>query len=311
MILTVTLNPSVDMGYQLDELAIDGVSRVSPDAVSKTAGGKGLNVARVLTKLNQGVAATGFLGGNLGDFISQEITGIDIRDFFVRIDGDTRNCIALLHEGNQTEILEAGPEISTQEADDFLKQFSEQLKDVEVVTLSGSLPAGLPDDYYGKLIQMAVDAEKRVLLDTNGKLLKENLSGSSKPHLIKPNETELMDLTGIKDSEDESIVEALNAPIFADIPWVVVTQGSSGAIVKHDNLVYKATIPEVDVKNPVGSGDSVVAGLAAGFMQNLSGKSLIQYGLAMGVLNAMEEKTGDVNPELVDWCVGEITVEEM
>src|SRR5699024_8956086 len=107
MILTITLNPSVDISYKLDRFGIDQVNRVQD--VSKTAGGKGLNVTRVLHQLQEDVAASGFLGGSLGDFILKQLGNLGMRDFFTPIDGETRNCIAVIHEGKQTEILEGGP----------------------------------------------------------------------------------------------------------------------------------------------------------------------------------------------------------
>src|SRR5690625_154318 len=121
MILTITLNPAVDIGYQLDGLAIDTVNRVSE--VSKTAGGKGLNVARVVRQIGAEVGASGFLGGPLGDFIRKEIGRINIHDYFVPIEGETRNCIAVLHDGKQTEILESGPTISKEEAENFITHY--------------------------------------------------------------------------------------------------------------------------------------------------------------------------------------------
>src|SRR5690625_2721072 len=102
MILTVTLNTSVDISYTMDKLSLDMVNRVAD--VSKTAGGKGLNVSRVIQQLGEDVAATGFLGGSLGRFISQEIADQGIHDYFINIEGDTRNCIAVIHEEQQTEI---------------------------------------------------------------------------------------------------------------------------------------------------------------------------------------------------------------
>src|SRR5690625_1318603 len=109
MILTLTLNPAVDISYKLDQLSMDTVNRV--EDVSKTAGGKGLNVARVLTQLGEEVAASGFLGGRLGNCIRSQIDLLGINDFFIEISGETRNCIAVIHEGKQTEILESGPTI--------------------------------------------------------------------------------------------------------------------------------------------------------------------------------------------------------
>lgn len=303
MILTVTLNPAVDISYKLEQFSLDTVNRVSD--VSKTAGGKGLNVTRVLQQLGEDVAATGFLGGSLGAFIRGELTGIT--DYFVGIQAETRNCIAVIHGGKQTEILENGPIITTDEAALFLERFSDYMRDVDIVTISGSLPKGLANDFYEKLIKIAGNIP--VLLDTKGELLAHSLK--SRPFLIKPNLDELGDLLGKKIDTEADIVAALKMNLTANIPWVVITNGSKGAFVKHDKTIYRVTIPNVDAVNPVGSGDSVIAGFAAGLSRGFSNTELIKFGLAMGVLNAMEERTGHIDPDKIDWCTKQINVERI
>src|SRR5699024_11119246 len=139
MILTVTLNPSVDIGYKFEQFNIDTSNRVKD--ISKTAGGKGLNVSRVLKQLQQNVVATGILGGSIGDLISSEISERGIKDYLVDCAGATRNCIVGIHDGRkQTEILEGGPIIDSSEANDFLHHFRRAVQDDKIVTISGSLP---------------------------------------------------------------------------------------------------------------------------------------------------------------------------
>lgn len=307
MILTITLNPSVDISYKLPgPFAFDTVNRVTD--VSKTAGGKGLNVTRVLQQLGEDVAATGFLGGSLGDFIRQEISTLGIQDYFVGIEGATRNCIAVIHEGQQTEILESGPTVSNNEAELFLEELSSNMNQAKLLTISGSLPRGLADDYYNKVLAMAQQQNTPVLLDTKGKLLGHALENKSKPYLIKPNQEELADLLGKQLRDEADAIAALKSQQFADVPWVVVTLGANGALVKHEQTIYKVTIPEVNAVNPVGSGDAVIAGFAAGLSRGLADEALIKLGLTMGVLNAMEEKTGHIDPSKVDWCMEQMQV---
>ena len=305
MILTVSMNAAVDISYKLDQLTLDTVNRVSD--VTKTAGGKGLNVTRVLQQLGEDVAATGLLGGTLGQFIRGEISGV--QDCFMEIQGKTRNCIAIIHEGQQTEILENGPVITDEEAAAFLDKFSSHVETADLVTISGSLPDGLSDDFYKQLIEIAHSYGKRVLLDTKGELLKSTLA--SKPFLIKPNVDELEQLLDEKMDGEATVVNVLESGYFQDIDWVVVTNGAKGAWVKAGETVYEATIPVIDAVNAVGSGDSVVAGFAAGMSRNFPEIELIKFGLAMGVLNAMEQKTGSINPEKIDWCIKQITVKKL
>ena len=309
MIFTVTLNPSVDISYKLAEFKLDQANRVTD--VSKTAGGKGLNVSRVLKQLNQEVAATGFLGGSLGTFIRDELSALDVTDHFIDIKAPTRNCIAVIHDGNQqSEILESGPEILTDEANRFLVEFESAVQSSKWIAISGSLPKGLADNFYNQLLTIAKKYHVPVLLDTGGSLLEKALKQQDKPFLIKPNESEIADLLEQSIEDENQLIEALKKPLFSDVEWVVITLGSNGALIKHQKRIYRATIPKVDAVNPVGSGDSVIAGMAAGLANGLLGADLIRYGLAMGVLNAMEEKTGQIDPSKIDWCKDQVKVEE-
>lgn len=297
------------MSYKLDKLNLDTVNRVAD--VSKTAGGKGLNVARVAKQLDAKVSATGFLGGNLGDFISQQIKDQGIEDGFERISGDTRNCIAVIHEGQQTEILESGPTITAKEIASFLIAFTDHVHDKEIVALSGSLPKGLPTDFYAQLIAIANDLHVPVILDTSGEMLLNAVKGENKPFMIKPNEEEIAGLLGKDTLNEEEIIDSLRSVVFADIPLVVVTRGADGAIVKYHDTVYQATAPQIEAINAVGSGDSVVAGFATGLTKGLEDEELIKYGLAMGVLNALEENTGQIDPSKITWAVEQIMVNKI
>lgn len=307
MILTVTLNPAVDIGYKLDKLNLNAVNRVSD--ISKTAGGKGLNVARVARQLDAKVSASGFIGGSLGDFIRTEIKKDEIQDLFMNISGDTRNCIAVIHEGDQTEILESGPTITAEEAENYLTDFTDYLYQQEIVTLSGSLPKGLPTDYYAQLIEIANFHQVPVILDTSGDALLSAVKGKDKPFMIKPNEEELAALMGTDSLDEEAIVKALKSDLFTDIPLVVVTLGADGAIVKYHDDFYRANAPKIVAVNAVGSGDSVVAGFATGLVKKLDDEELIKFGLAMGALNALEERTGQIDPSKVAWAIEQIKLE--
>lgn len=305
MIVTVTLNPSVDINYKLNSLQLDGVNRVAD--VSKTAGGKGLNVTRVLRQLGKDVAATGFVGGHLGEFIKEETEKLGARSDFLSVEGETRNCIAVIHDGKQTEILEAGPTIQASDQATFVEAFKEMIDGKKVIAMSGSLPKGLEPDFYKELIDIARAEGLTVILDTSGPALETAVS-QGKPTIIKPNETELATLIGAETDSSEQIIAALKTDRFKDIEVVFVTRGSKGAIVKVRDRIYEAVIPKVNVVNPVGSGDSVVAGLCAALIDEAEAEEMIAYGLTMGTLNAMEEQTGYVDVTQVEVLRKEIYV---
>lgn len=312
MILTVTLNPAVDISYPLDTLVIDDVNRVTQ--VSKTAGGKGLNVSRVLHLMNQELLATGIVGGHIGNFIKQKLDEDHIQHAFFEIKQESRNAIAILHDGGQqTEILEAGPTISQADAQAYLAFYETLLPRVNTVTLSGSLPGGLSNDYYAKMVTMARDAGVNAILDTSGVSLAASLAAPVKPTLIKPNETEIAQLIGhsVDVNHLAAVKHSLQEAVFEDVEWLVVSLGAAGAFAKHNNRFYRVTIPKIHVENPVGSGDATLAGLAMGIDANASDEIILKTGMTTGMLNTMEKQTGFVNPELFETYFEQVIVEEV
>ncbi|MGO2603866.1 MAG: hexose kinase [Alkalibacterium gilvum] len=311
MILTITMNPSVDINYQLDSLQLDNVNRVS--TVSKTAGGKGLNVARVLSQLDENVATTGLLGGTIGDYIKNQLHDQKIPEKFMGIEKESRNCIAIIHDkGKQTEVLESGPVISEEEGQAFLKHLQTLLDDVKVVTISGSLPKGLPDDYYIDVIKKCNEKKIDVVLDTSGNVLKNVLASPVKPFAIKPNMEELEGLfSEAKDITEETIASVLQSEAFKGITCVLVSNGSKGSFVKWGEKTYKLGIPKVDAINPVGSGDATVAGLASALHKQKSIEEAMKTAMTTGVLNALNEKTGFIDADNFASIFSQITVEEL
>ena len=309
MILTVTMNPSIDVSYPLEVLHIDTVNRI--EKVSKTAGGKGLNVSRVLSQLNAPLTATGVVGGKFGDYLTEQLDKDGIPHSFSKIDGETRSCIAILHEGKQTEILESGPEVTAEEQEAFVAHFEELMAHTDFITISGSLPKGINHDFYSLLIDKATEADVKVLLDTSGATLKASLENTHKPFLIKPNETEIADLLGKEIHSNDELVEALEDKEFDGIEWIVVTLGADGAIVKHQKNYYRVDIPTIKVVNPVGSGDSTIAGLAYALSEGKSPEDVIKSGMVTGMLNTLEEKTGFINVDNFETLFKQIKVEKI
>lgn len=311
MILTITMNPSVDIGYSLDTLQINQVNRVLE--VSKTAGGKGLNVTRVLTSLQAPVTATGVLGGELGTFIKTELEKLDVTEAFLTIDKPTRNCIAIMHDdGHQTEILEPGPSLTKTEGEAFLSHLDAILsKDITTVTVSGSLPKGLPDDFYVDVVRHINDSGAKCILDTSNKALLRVLESDTKPLIIKPNLEELEALLHQSLPTTDDQIQALHDNLFNGIDVIVLSKGKQGALVKWKDSIYEATLPSVTAVNPVGSGDATVAGLAFSVNQQLEPAVCIQTAMTTGVLNAMEKQTGAINRDNFDDIYRQITITQV
>ncbi|MDM8301856.1 hexose kinase [Collinsella tanakaei] len=311
MILTVTMNPSIDTRYTIDHLVVDDVNRVVP---AKTAGGKGLNVSRVLVQLGDEVVATGLLGGHSGAYLGDLMDADGIPHRFTPIAGESRTCIALLHDGNQTELLESGPVVSAEELEAFVANFSDLVGQASCVTLSGSLPKGVPADTYARLSAIAAAAGVPVLLDTSGAALDAALEAEVKPTLVKPNLTEINDLLGTSFTSDDllDLQRTLAAdPRFAGIDWVVVSMGAAGSVAFHGGRVLRARAPRIEAVNATGSGDSTIAGFAHAIAAGADDEEVLRCGNACGTLNAMDPQTGHLVMDKWDEIHGGVEIFEL
>lgn len=318
MILTITPNPSVDISYRIDHLAIDDVNRCSN--IRKTAGGKGLNVTRVLNQLRADVEASGFVGGVLGDFILGELSSLGVKNSFVRTKSNTRNCIAILHDnGNQTEILEDSEAIESIYEEVFLDELEEKMDGKNIITCSGSLPIGVSDNFYTDIVDKSNDLGKKIIVDTSGRQLEKVILNEKKAFAIKPNIDEIRDLL-IKNDKDfnkdtiinsNNISDILSNKIFDGIELILLSAGKDGGYFKYKNDVFKIRIPRVKALNPVGSGDSTVAGLAYGLSEGRSINESIKIAMTCGILNAMQEETGYIDIKKFDDIYSEIYIDKL
>lgn len=290
-ILTVTLNPAIDTRYNLENLSLGEINRIV--SLNKTIGGKGLNVSRILDKLGSDVLATGLLGGYNGNFINDKIKETTIKNYFFQISGETRTCLAIIGEsGLNTEVLEQGPIINKSEESQFIEKYNTLIKEVDLISISGSLPRGLDPEIYNKLINNAKKLRKKVILDTSGKTLKNSIK--AKPYLIKPNIDEIQYLLGRKIKTEEDLVKAMRSLLEEGVENILVTLGKDGGYFLNQEKLYKLTIPKIKVKNTVGSGDSTIAGYLYGISKNYILEDTLKTALACGMSNASLSNTGDV-----------------
>ena len=306
MILTITANPSVDMSYQLDKFNIDDVTRT--DKVLKHAGGKGIHVGYVLHDLGEEVVHSGFVGGKLGEFIEEDLERRGQKSKFIKIKEPTRNCLAILHEGKQTEILEAGPTISSAEREEFINKLDQISEGCKVISMSGSLPKGLDSSFYEDIIAFGKKKGIFVAVDTSGQTLKDVVNAKIKPDLIKPNETEVADLLG-EEITKHNIKDALKKAPLSEIEYVIVSLGSDGAVVKAGDRIFKASVPRVEAVNPVGSGDSSLAGAVYAISKDKKPEEVIKTSMTCGLLNVLTDEIAHIEIEKFDKYYEEILVE--
>lgn len=290
MITTVTMNASVDKLYQVDEVQLSTVMRVKN--VVNTPGGKGLNVARVISHAGEAVRAIGLLGGFNGAYIRSMLQERGILEDFTDISGETRSCINVLDSltGEHTEFLEPGANVSGEEFARFMLSYEQALQTSDVIAVSGSVPGGTPAGFYGKLVLRAKALQKQIILDTSGELLKDGIK--SKPTMIKPNHEELAQLIGKAKCTRREIVQAAKQIHSQGIDYVVVSFGRKGSLLVCDQGVFQASPPEIIAANTVGCGDSMVAGLAIGLARQMEPLDMLQYATAISAASAMSPFTG-------------------
>lgn len=283
MITTVTLNPAVDKTYTAARLLLGQVNRM--DSVKNIAGGKGINVSKVLRQYDYPVKALGFMGGYTGRFIEDYAKEIGIQCHFTHVEGETRSSINILsQDGYVTEVLEPGPTISEAELADFLQDFDREISDSKLVILSGSAPAGVPSSIYGELIQRSKKQGKKVLLDTSGPLLREGVA--AKPFMIKPNVKELEILAGRRLKNLEEIADAAVFLNRQGIEHILVSMGAKGLLYAQEGEVIHAKAPKIRAVNTVGCGDSTVAAFAMALESGLSGESMLKLCIGISAANA-------------------------
>lgn len=309
MILTVTLNTSIDKLYLMTGIQPETVMRVKE--VHNTAGGKGLNVSRIAGKLGEQVAATGFVGGFNGKYLESLVDTPLVRCAFTHVEAETRSCINCwdLSDGKSTEYLEPGAPVTAEDVERFLADFDRELAGADVVTISGSIPAGAPEEIYCDLIRRCRQAGIPVLVDTSGSRLISAVK--ELPSLIKPNEDEIAQLTGRSFSGREETARALIDLHQAGIPWVVLSLGADGALLACDKGVFHGRPPRITPRNTVGCGDSMVAGFAVGFARHLSMAKTFRMALAVSAASALSLFTGDFAPADYDRIYPEVSVNKV
>ncbi|WP_030434198.1 1-phosphofructokinase family hexose kinase [Actinoplanes subtropicus] len=288
MIVTVTLNPALDLTYAVDALVPHGTHRVA--AVAERPGGKGLNVARVLHALGEPVLATGLLGGPTGDRVASLLTAEGVRSSFVRMVGETRRTVAVVDGADATGFWEPGPTVTPGEWSLFVAEFRELLGPATVVTLSGSLPPGVPIDAYASLIALASAANVPTLLDTSGPALLAGLRAT--PSLAKPN---IDELTGVLSRQPgpQGLADAVRAVAAGP---VVVSRGPAGLIAIAGDEVWECAPPVPIEGNPTGAGDACVAALARGLRDRTPWPDLLPDAVALSAAAVAAPEAGAFDP---------------
>ncbi|MEV7331475.1 1-phosphofructokinase family hexose kinase [Micromonospora sp. NPDC093244] len=277
LIVSVALNPALDVTYTVPDLVPDTSHRVT--GVVSRAGGKGLNVARVLRQLGAETMVLGLTGGAAGDQIEAELAAAGIPAWFTRLDAETRRTVTVLGRDTATVLNEPGPQVTADQWESFRDGFAQRVRAARVVVLSGSRPPGVPETAYADLVTIARAGGAETIVDTEGPALRHALRAA--PTLGKPNAHEAADLLGRPVRTREDAVEVAHQLVRLGADAGVVSRGADGFVAVTGGAAYSARAPERVAGNPTGAGDALAAVLAYGLLTRAPWPDVLARGAAV------------------------------
>lgn len=303
MIYTVTLNPSIDFIVRLDHLELGSVNRMTSD--DKFAGGKGINVSRILQRLDVDNTATGFIGGFTGCFVENGLIAEGIKTNFVQVSEDIRINVKI-KAGEETEINGAGPKISDEKLEE-LKAILAGLSSEDTVVFAGSAPSSLGNQVYNTLIPIAKKAGAEVVCDFEGQTLLDSLN--YQPLLVKPNNHELADIFGVELNGLEDIEKYAREILAKGAKNVIISMAGDGALLVTPEAAYFAKPIKGTVKNSVGAGDSMVAGFTGEYVKSGDPIEALKWGVACGTATTFSNDLATA--EFIKETYQEVEVEKL
>jgi 1-phosphofructokinase/tagatose 6-phosphate kinase len=296
MIITVTLNAAIDKSLSVPSFRLGQRHRTVERRA--LAGGKGVNVARMLKTLGQPVIATGFQGGPTGTQIVAQLGEESILHDFVRIREESRTNTSVLDPttGEQTEINEQGPRVDPEEVEQFRDKLLYLARGAAIVVFAGSLPRGLEPDFYAQLIREMHKLDVMTVVDTDGEALRTAVR--AEPDVVSPNVVEAEELVGHEFNDDEDRAGAVREIVSLGARSAIMTMPDgclAQVLVDGGPRVYRVTVPEQHSVATVGSGDAFLAGFVAAHYRGSPPAECLRFGVACGA-----ESTGRLGAGLID-----------
>jgi 1-phosphofructokinase family hexose kinase len=306
VIFTVTPNPVLDRTLTVAEVVLNEMTRAQE--IREDWGGKGFNVSRALLALGTPSVATGFVGGTTGEKLTHGLHSLGIETDLVTIAGETRTNIVITDAVGKSyvKVNEAGPTITAEELETFFARVESLARPGDIWALCGSLPPGVPDDFYARLIALLRSRGARTILDTSGKPLQQGLKAV--PTVIKPNLPEAAAWLGRSIHSPTEAVVAVDNFLKTGITMVGLSLGAEGLLLASEEARVWACPPAVKARNPVGAGDALVAGLIWALGKERPLPEVARWGVAAGTAAAMHAGVSVGTRAEVESLYGETTL---
>lgn len=303
MIYTVTFNPAIDYAIEIDEINFGETNRSKNTYIYP--GGKGINISRVLKNLEVKSTALAFVGGFTGKYLEYYLKEADIDTDFIHLDEPTRINVKL-KSNVETEINAKGPDISDEKLDEFYKKI-DNLEDGDFLILAGNIQSSLRRDMYFEIQERCSKKDIHIIVDTTGEALEKTLS--SKPLLIKPNIRELEEIFNVEIKGNDEIIKYGQMLIDKGAENAIISMGGDGAILLVENQVYFAKAPKGELRNSVGSGDSMIAGFLSSYTKTKDSLNSFRWAVAAGSATAFS--TDLAKKEEVEELIERVDIERL
>jgi len=289
-ICTITLNPALDVATSTDRVTATHKLRCSQARFDP--GGGGVNVARVICTLGGQATAIYTAGGPVGDSLRKLLDAAGIPQRVIPIAGETRVSFTVDERmsNDQFRFVFPGPQLSPDEQENCLEAIQALEPRPQFLVASGSLPPGVPDDFYARVAEIAIQLGAKYFLDTSGDALRN--AGREGIYLIKPNLRELSEFAGRELNSSQDRIAAGREMISEGRAEVIVLSlGSEGALLITADMAEYFPALEVPVRSAVGAGDSMLGGIVFALAQGKSLRDAVRYGMAAGAAALMTEGT--------------------
>ena len=285
MIYTVTFNPSLDYIVRVEDFKTGQVNRTYYEQI--LGGGKGVNVSIVLGNLGHESTTLGFTGGFTGDALKQLLWKQGVKTDFIEVkEGFTRINVKM-KSAQETEINGQGPKITPENVETLFMKLDE-LKDGDILVISGSIPNTLPNDMYERIMKRLQNKKIEIIVDATNDLLVNVLKYH--PYLIKPNNHELGEIFGVELNTRSSVIPFAKKLQEMGARNVLISMAGEGAVfISEMGAVMESEAPKGKVINSVGAGDSMVAGFITGMLETNDYEKAFRMGICTGSASAFSE----------------------
>ena len=312
MILTVTLNAAMDRTVAVPNFRLGQRHRAVE--ARTVAGGKGVNVARALKLLGRPVIATGLTGGATGSRIVERLTEEAILHDFTRIEGESRTNLAVIDptSGEQTEINERGPEVTSEEVAAFVEKLLYLAQGTTICVLAGSIPPGADAGLYGRLVAELRELGVTCVLDTDGELMRAGLR--AEPAVVAPNVAEAEEAVGHEFNDPDDLGLGLAGLIEMGAGEAIITSATGCVAIVGEGSErrrYEARIEPLEPVAAVGSGDAFLAGYVAARYEGQPALDCLAYGVACGAESTQHFGAGSLDRSEVERLLARVDVREL